>query len=276
MTDASHAVPATCPHCGSAVAGGRFCSACGKELDLHATASAVFSDAIGVKRVSLAAYLRTAWLAVAAPATLTQRWMRGERVGLVSPVAMMGVVTLVTGIAGFLLTRWTGTREAAVVLDIGPLMDAAPFLRDRFPKAVTAAALDGKALTEQLRQVSGWFAAFFPSLLIVPGWLALAPWRRIDRRGALILAVVESVFLLILTGVHTSLKLVAPVLAGSTPTMLVFAAVVFGHGAFHVRGLTGSSWRYAISRPMLAAVLILPVAYLWLVVILTTTLAVWT
>lgn len=266
----------TCPQCGNSVATGRFCSACGSALDLHATAGGVITDALGVRRVSFGAYGRTAWLAVTAPAALTGRWVRGERVGLVSPIAMMGAVTLLTAIAGFFLSRWTGTREATSVINVRDMMLIAPFLAERFPQAVSAAALDQGALNSQFQQVGGWFAAFYPSLLIVPGWLALLPWRRIDQRGALIFAFVESVFLLILTGIHTSLKLAAPALATNTLVTTAFAAAVFAHGAIHVRGLTGAGWGYALTRPLLAALWILPIAYLWVVFILTLTLAVWT
>lgn len=266
----------TCPQCGAVVAAGRFCSACGQPLDLHATAGGVVTDALGVKRVNLTNYGRTAWLAVAQPAELSRRWTRGERVGLVSPIAMMGAVTLVTAVLGFVLTRWTGVRTATAVLDMNAMLSIAPFLSDRFPQAVSAAALNREALTEQFQQVGGWFAAFWPSLLILPGWLSLAPWRRIDQRGALIFAFVESVFLLILTGLNTLLKLGAPAVAGAAPVTLLFAAAVFGHGALHVRGLTASGWGYALTRPLLAALWILPIAYLWVVFVLTVTLAVWT
>ena len=275
---AGPAAPATvaCPHCGASVPAGRFCSACGKPLDLHATAGGVLGDALGMRRVSLAPYARTAWLAVGAPGALTARWIRGERVGLVSPVAMMGAVTLVTAVLGFVLTRWTGHRQEAAVIDMQGLLTLAPFLADRFPQAVMAAAADRAALTDQFRSVGGWFAAFWPSLLILPGWLSLLPWRRIDQRGALIFAFVESVFLLILTGVHTLVQIAVPGLGANPLVTTAFAAVVFGHGAVHVRALTGSGWGYALTRPLLAALWILPVAYLWVVFVLTVTLALWT
>ncbi len=275
MTGPAVPAVATCPNCGAVVAAGRFCSACGKPLDLHATAGGVVSDALGVRAVPVAAYARTAWLAVMAPADLSRRWVAGQRAGLVSPIAMMGAVTLVTAIIGFFLTRWTGTREAATAIDMRSMLTVAPFLAERFPQAVTAAALDQNGLTDRFRETGGWFAAFWPSLLIAPGWLALLPWRRLDQRGALIFAFVESVFLLILTGLHSSLKLVLPTLAASSPITLLFAAAVFGHGAVHVRGLTGAGWGYALTRPLLAALWILPIAYLWVVFVLTVTLAIW-
>lgn len=275
----SESVPvpsATCPHCGSGVAGGRFCSACGAALDLHTTAGRVVSDALGIKRVNLASYGRTAWLAVTRPATLSKRWMAGERIGLVSPIAMMGAVTLVTALLAFVLTRWTGVREAAVSLNIGDMLELAPFLKTRFPQAVMAAALSRDALTDQFKQVGSWFAIFWPSLLILPGWLSLAPWRRIDQRGALIFAFVESVFLLILTGVNSLLTLGAPGLMASGWVAPLFGAAIIAHGGAHVRGLIGGGWGYALTRPVLAALWILPIAYLWVVFILTITLMMWT
>lgn len=275
MTGNNAPAAVTCPHCGASVAAGRFCSACGKELALHATAGAVIGDAMGVKRVALTPYLRTGWLAIAAPAELSGRWMRGTRVGLVSPVAMMGAVTLVTAVAGFFLSRWTGYREAAPVVDIDSLLHIAPFLRGNFPQAAMAAAADRNALTQQFQSVGGWFAAFWPSLFILPGWLSLAPWRCLDQRGALIFAIVESVFLLILTGVHTSLKIAAPTFMASGLATLIFAGAVFAHGATHIRGLTSCGWGYALTRPLLAALWILPVAYVWVVFVLFVTLATW-
>lgn len=274
MTEATP--PVTCPHCGQSVAAGRFCSACGQPLNLHATAGGVVADALGVKRVDPVQYLRTAWLAVAQPAQLSTRWMRGERVGLVSPIAMMGAVTLVTGLLGFLLTRWTGVREATTAINIEELIRIAPFLKARFPDAVGAAALNGQALNEQFQQVGGWFAVFWPSLFIAPGWLSLAPWQRIAQRDALIFAFVESVFLLILTGLHTLLKLAVPDVMASAWVTGLFAVAVFYHGAAHVRGLIGGGWGYALTRPLLAALWILPIAYLWVVFVLAVTLAVWT
>lgn len=236
----------------------------------------MLTDALGVKRVNPAPYARTAWLAISEPAQLSARWMRGERVGLVSPVAMMGAVTLVTALVGFVLTRWTGVREAAAVINLRDLMTIAPFLKDRFPQAVSAAALDAGALNDQFHQTGGWFAAFWPSLFIVPGWLSLMPWRRIDQRGALIFAIVESVFLLILTGVHTAMKMVAPDAMATGWASAIFAFAVFYHGADHVRGLTGAGWGYALTRPLLAALWLIPIAYLWVVFVLTITLAIWT
>lgn len=258
------------------MAAGRFCSACGQPLNLHATAGGVVADALGVKRVDPFQYLRTAWLAVSEPAQLSARWMRGERVGLVSPIAMMGAVTLVTALLGFVLTRWLGTSQAATVIDVEELVRIAPFLKSRFPQAISAAALDSKALNEQFQTVGGWFAAFWPSLFIAPGWLSLAPWQRIDQRDALIFAFVESVFLLILTGLHTTLKLVAPDAMATAWATAIFAFAVFYHGAEHVRGLIGGGWGYALTRPLLAALWMIPIAYLWVVFVLSVTLTFWT
>ena len=275
MTDPA-APTVTCPHCGHSVAAGRFCSGCGQALNLHATAGGVVADALGVKRVDPVQYARTAWLAISEPAQLSARWTRGERVGLVSPIAMMGAVTLVTALLGFVLTRWTGTQQAATVIDVDELVWIAPFLKSRFPQAIGAAALDAKALNDQFQQVGGWFAAFWPSLFIAPGWLSLAPWQRIDQRGALIFAFVESVFLLILSGLYTVLKLVAPDAMATSWATGIFAFAIFYHGAEHVRGLLGGGWGYALTRPLLAALWIIPIAYLWVVFVLTVTLAVWT
>ena len=109
------------------------------------------------------------------PAELSGRWARGERVGLVSPIAMMSFVTVATAIIGFVVTRWTGHREAAQQLRMGDLLMLAPFLKTTFPQQVMAAAGDPQALTDAFRTTGGWFAALWPALFVVPGWLALLP-----------------------------------------------------------------------------------------------------
>lgn len=277
MTNVAVPDRVTCPNCGAAVAPGRFCLACGAPLDPDPTTGAVAADALGLRRVSLRNYGHTAWLAIARPAELSTRWIRGQRAGLVSPTAMMAGVTVLTALAGFLMTKATGVRaESGALYSVNGFVKFAPFVKALFPQTIAAASLDPSGFTSQFQQVSGRFAAGWPALFVAPGWLSLAPWRRIAQRGALIFALVETVFLFILAGVHTALKLVAPTVMDSPLVFALLGVAVFIHGALHVRALTGSGWTYALTRPVIAALLLMPVFYLWLLFLLIVTLAAWT
>lgn len=267
----------TCANCGATVAAGRFCLACGAALDPDLTTGAVAADALGIRRVSLRSYGHTAWLAITQPAELSTRWMRGQRAGLVSPTVMMAGVTVLTALVGFVMAKTTGVRpQSGALFSISGFAKFAPFVKDLFPQTFADASLDPGRFTEQFQQVSGRFAAAWPGLFVVPGWFSLAPWRRIDRRGALIFALVETVFLFILAGLHTALKLIAPDVMESAIVVALFGAAVFYHCARHVRRLTGSGWIYGLTRPLVAALLLVPVFYVWLLFLLIVTLAAWT
>lgn len=252
---------------------GRFCSACGKEMGLHATSGAVLKDTFGIRVPPAKALWTTAWMTLRYPAGLTRRWIEGRRQGLATPIAMMGTVTAVTAIIGFILIRLTGhAAPTEAPLRFGDLINAAPFLKGMFPRGMQLALRDDAGMVGQFRATGSYLAAFWPALFILPGYIALAPWRRLTTHAALILCCVESVFLLIATGVWSSLRLVSPVLAASGLTTLVFAAAVIAHGAVHVRDVTGSGWGYAITRPLIAAIVFPFVGYAFVVLVMALTL----
>jgi Protein of unknown function (DUF3667) len=271
MSDAA-TTHATCPFC-DAPASGRFCSACGKELALHGTSAAVLRDTFGLKAPPARVLGRTAWMTIAQPAELTRRWIEGRRQGLATPIAMMSTVTAVTAILGFILLRVSGAEAPAEQkVNFGDLLMVAPFLKSSFPHASAYAVGNNDAMLAQFKATGSYLAAFWPALFILPGYLALAPWRRLNSHDALILACVESVFLLIVTGVWSCLKLVAPGVADSGLTSLLFWIVICAHGAMHVRQVANTGWGYAISRPFIAAVIFPIVGYFFVVLIMALTL----
>ncbi len=272
MAESETAAITECPYCG-APASGRFCSACGKALGLHATSGAVLKDTFGLKVPPAKSLATTAWMTLRYPAELTKRWIEGRRQGLATPIAMMGTVTAVTAIVGFVLVRLTGHRAPAEMPPtFNEMLVAAPFLRGMFPAGTRLAMSDGVGMIGQFRATASYLAAFWPALFILPGFLSLAPWRRVTTHAALILCCVESVFLLIATGVWSSLRLVSPALAASGLTTLVFGAAVIAHGAIHVRDVTGSGWGYAITRPIIAAIVFPFVGYAFVVLVMALTL----
>lgn len=241
----------TCPHCG-APASGRFCSACGKELALHATSASVLSDTFGVKAPPWQALARTAWLTLTAPAEVSRRWIERRPMGLASPVAMMGTVTALTAMLGFVLARVLGLAPQQEAVSFAQLLQATPFLQS--PRALAFAAQNDAGMVAQLKAIASYLAALWPALFIVPGYLALAPWRRVTSHAALILACVESVFLLMMSAAYSLLQIALPGPMGGLMALLLPLATI-AHGAWHVQRLTGAGWGYAVSRPVIAAVL---------------------
>lgn len=266
--------PVTCPYC-RAPASGRFCSNCGKALDEESSEHHIWKDAIGLKPPPWRAMLATAWLAVAQPAELSRRWRAGERWGLVSPLVMMSTVTAVTALVGVLLSgvfhpvAAPGDDDAK---NMGQVLHVYPWLKSRYPVQFAQAALDPEAFGTKMKQLGTRLAVFAPLLFLLPGYLALAPWRRASRHEALIFACVEAIFLLILSGLYLSLTIALPGFAAGGLVGLLFWAAICAHTAVHVRRMTGAGWGYAVSRPFLAAILYLAVIYVWMGVVAALTL----
>lgn len=271
------AAPApACPYCGTE-AQGRFCHACGKELAEHSSSGRVMKDVLGVKTPPVKAIAATGWLALARPATLSTRWWRGERRGLVSPIMMISTVTAIAGAIGIVVGHLygTGAIEPSSDADLAQVQHLAPFLQTRFPQQFAAAGSDPLAFARKFRQVGGWFTAFWPLLLILPGYLSLAPWKRIASHCALIVACVETVFLTAVSAAFLIGKVIAPALVSST---LVTTAIWIGlcaHAACHIRHAVDVGWGYAISRPLIATLLFPIIIYAWMVVVLWVTMVSW-
>ncbi|MFC3712042.1 hypothetical protein ACFOMD_05645 [Sphingoaurantiacus capsulatus] len=254
--------PTACPYCGEPGTG-RFCSACGKPMALQSTSRAELREVLGVKLPPVAAILYTAWLAVSSPACLSRRWVEGDRRGLVSPVAMISSVTALTALIGFILSRWTGNRPAGVddTETAKGVLGVAGFLVGLFPDAFAAAAADPAAFAQHFKSTGQLLVLFWPVLFIIPGFVMLAPWTRVPRHRALVMAAFETVFVMLLAGLHGALQAVESVRGLGLSTL--FWLALWAHSAAHVRFGAETSWRYALSRPPLAALIFLPVVYIW-------------
>lgn len=264
----------SCPYCGHAAAG-RFCPACGKEKALQAGAPGALREVLGLRAPPAAAILHTARLAITDPACLSRRWIAGDRRGLVSPVAMLSTVTALTALIGFLLSRWTG-RSAPAVDDVEMargVLGVAGFLAAWFPQAHAAAAADPAGFAAHFKATGQLLVAFWPLLFILPGTLMLAPWRRVSRHQALVMAAFETIFVMLLAGLHGALQTVEGVRGLGLST--AFWLALWAHSAWHVRRGAATSWRYALSRPPLAALIFLPVVYIWVVGVAGMALASW-
>ncbi|TRW14244.1 DUF3667 domain-containing protein [Glacieibacterium frigidum] len=218
----------------------------------------------------------TAWLAIAAPQTLSRRWCAGDRHNLVSPVALLSVVSALAATVAVIAAGATGSHaaEQADTAALGNVLDALPFLKRWFPAAAAEAAGDPAAFGGRVKQVGSWLAAMWPLLFLIPGVLVLAPWRRISRHDALIVACVETVTIMALAGVYTVVRIVAPGVAASplfsTPVWLLLCI----HTARHVRAVVpGASLLYAATRPILATLLFPAVVYFWMAAVVALTLA---
>lgn len=261
----------TCPYCREP-ASGRFCSSCGKELAISHQGRSVARDLFGLKLPPVKSILWTAWLAAAQPEVLSQRWVRGDRQGLTSPVAMMSIVGAVAAFVAAALTNLTGHDVAAADAEASTkILAAAPFLAHLLPGAFRAASANPDAFAAHFRQVGAWFVAFWPALFLAPGLIVLAPWRRLSRHDALILACVETVFIMILTGVYSALRIAAPGFGGWLGFLLWLLLV--WHSARHIRRAVPESGPvYAVTRPLLATLLFPIVIYLWVVGVMAITL----
>lgn len=263
-TSAGVAENRACPYCGH-VAAGRFCPACGKPKAVQARSAGALREILGLRSPPAAAILHTARLAITDPAGLSRRWIEGDRRGLVSPVAMISTVTAVTALVGFLLARWTGNAAPAVddIETARGVLGVGGFLRGWFPEAYAAATADPAAFAAHFKATGQLLVLFWPLLFIVPGTLMLAPWRRVSRHRALVMAAFETIVVMLLAGLHAALQTVdglRGVALGSVAWLLLWA-----HSAWHVRCGAPTSWRYALSRPPLAALIFLPVVYIWVV-----------
>lgn len=263
-----------CPYCGTAAAG-RFCPACGKEKAVHATSAGALREVLGVKPPPWLAILNTARLAILDPAGLSRRWVEGDRRDLVSPVAMISVVTAVTALIGFLLSRWTGNAPPAVsdTETARGVLGVAGFLRSWFPESFAAAGADPAGFAQQFKATGQLLALFWPLLFIIPGHLMLAPWKRVAAPVSLVMAAFETVFVMLLAGLHGALQSVegwrGPLLSS------LFWLALWAHSAWHVRAGADTSWRYALTRPLVAALIFLPVVYIWVVGVAGMALASW-
>lgn len=266
--------PTACPYCGEPGTG-RFCSACGKPMALQSTTRAELREVLGVKLPPVAAILHTAWLAVTNPACLSRRWVEGDRRGLVSPVAMISSITALTALVGFILSRWTGNRPAGVddAATAKGVLGVAGFLGGLFPDAFAAASTDPAAFAQHFKSTGQLLVLFWPVLFIIPGFVMLAPWQRVSRHKALVMAAFETVFVMLLAGLHGALQSVESVRGIGLTTL--FWLVLWTHSAAHVRFGAATSWRYAISRPPLAALIFIPVVYIWVVGVTALALTSW-
>lgn len=217
------AVVTRCPYC-RAPASGRFCAECGKLLDVGNSEAAVARDLLGFKLPDFRALAHTAWLAVATPHTLSRRWCAGDRHRLISPIAMISVTSASAAALAVVAAAATGSHATAQAdaAALGGILDAMPYLRRWYPAAAATAAADPAAFSEHLQQVGSWLVALWPLLFLIPGLLVLAPWRRISRHDALIVACVETVAIMALAGVYTVLRIVAPGVAGHVAVTTLF------------------------------------------------------
>lgn len=272
---AAGAPAASCPHCGE-VAHGRFCAACGKEVDAQTTSAGVMKDVLGVKAVPFRAMACTAWFALARPALLSMRWAQGDRRGLVSPTAMISTAAAVAAALGVVIGHLLGHVDTSGApsqpIDVQAF---APFLQNRFPDAFAAAGMDRQAFTDKFKQVGGWFTALWPLLLILPGYLSLAPWKRVATHRALIIACVETVFLTMAAGAFLILRAAVPLLAADSFFSTLFGLGVMAHAAFHIRHALDADWIYAATRPLLATFYFTLLIYVWLLFVAWLTLAGW-
>ncbi|PXA86163.1 hypothetical protein DMC47_35575 [Nostoc sp. 3335mG] len=273
-TPADASQPAACPYCREP-ASGRFCSNCGKQLDEETTARHVFTSVLGAKVPPWKAMLTTARMAMLQPAELTRCWQAGERWGLISPVAMMSTVTAITAAVGVLLSSLFGRHDAHTddSKNLGAVLQLFSFLRHNYPRQYAQAALDPAAFGDKMKQVASYLAMFWPLLFIGPGYLSLSPWKRISQHHALILACVESIFLLIVSGLYIFLGIASPALAASGIVTTLLWMGTFAHSAWHIRAATGSGWGYAIARPFVAATLYVCLIVIFLAIITALTLA---
>lgn len=264
-----------CPYC-RAPASGRFCSDCGKPLDLGNSEGAVTRGLLGVKTQNFASLAYTAWLALATPQTLTRRWCAGDRHRLSSPVAVLSVVSGLAAAVAVFASGLTGSHAAGQqdAAALGNVLDAVPFVRGWFPAAAAAAAADPARFSERLRQVGSWLAALWPMLFLVPGVLVLAPWRRIPRHEALIVACVETVTIMALAGVYTVLRIAVPAVAANPLVSTAIWLLLCAHSARHIRQVVpGASLGYAATRPVLATLFFPVVVYVWMTGVTALTLA---
>lgn len=264
-----------CPYC-RAPASGRFCSDCGKPLEVENSEGAVARDLLGFKPQNFGSLAHTAWLALAQPQMLTRRWCAGDRHRLSSPVAVLSVVSGLAAAVAVVASALTGSHaaEQADAAALGNVLDAFPFLRSWFPAAATEAAADPAQFGGRLRQVGSWLAALWPMLFLVPGVLVLAPWRRIPRHDALIVACVETVTIMALAGVYTALRIVAPGAAAHPLVATLVWILLCVHTARHIRQVVpGASLAYAATRPILATLFFPVVIYVWMIGVTGLTLA---
>ena len=216
-----------CPYC-RAPASGKFCSDCGKSLDLDNSESGVARDLLGLRLQNFRSLAETTWLAIIEPHTLSRRWCAGDRHKLSSPVALLSVASALAAAMAVIATAWSGNHSgAADAVAPGNILDAAPFLKHWFAGAAAEAAADPAGFGGRLRQVGSWLAAAWPMLFLLPGALVLAPWRRISRHDALIVACVETVTIMTLAGAYAALRIAAPGVASSLlVTTVVWLATV--------------------------------------------------
>lgn len=264
-----------CPYC-RAPASGRFCSDCGKPLDVHNSEHALARDLLGLRLQNFGSLARTAWLAIAEPHTLSRRWCAGDRHKLSSPVVLLSVTGALAAAISVFVSGWTGNHAAAQAdaAALGNVLDAVPFLKRWFPAAAAAASADPSQFGERLRQVGSWLAAAWPMLFLIPGVLVLAPWRRISRHDALIVACVETVTIMTLAGVLAVIRIAAPGVASSPLLTTAIWLLLCAHSARHIRRIVpGASLGYAVTRPILATLLFPIIIYAWMTGVAALTLA---
>ncbi len=195
MTETAVAVP--CPHCGH-LDEGNFCSQCGSHLRPQLSALAVSQELAGVRFVRPLKIWRTLRDSIVRPHRLLAQWQSGARGEIVSPVKLIGWITALHMLSAQVMILIYGAKapertdeEVATSIITNLHWLEAPFGRS---------VLSDPKLLATFNQALGYLMsmvlALWPTLFVIAGFLAMAPWRLINRKTALLAASVETIFIM--------------------------------------------------------------------------------
>ena len=162
------------------------------------SAFAVSQELAGVRFGQPLKLWRTLRDSIIRPHRLLAQWKSGARGEIVSPVKLIGWITALHMLSAQIMILVYGARApqrtdeevaASVISNLSWL--ETPFGRSVLSDPKLLATFD-QAFGYLLSSV----LALWPTLFVLAGFLAMAPWRLIDRKTALLAASVETIFIM--------------------------------------------------------------------------------
>lgn len=159
------------------------------------------------------------------PAHVLEEWSSGRRDRLTSPVKLISWLVFLSWLAGQIISFLYGVSPGA-----GPsgssseermrrILDSVSWMERPFGDHFRGNGSNFLHLTDNFETIASTVIAFWPSYFVFAGFLALAPWKRLSRTHSLLVAAIETIFILF---AGTIAYVMVAIASGGSPSELKF------------------------------------------------------